>query len=190
MSFLTILIYIFLSFSAGLTLIALSLKLIDLKLVFYYIDKQLLPEFHLRLFTFSLGLLIILFCIRYLQLILSRKERSIIFESAKGKISITLFAIEDMLKKMLEEKKGLSHVRLKVISNKKGIEVIVRGNLTSEVNIVELKKEIQEDAKEKLRDLLGEEKDTKVNIQIGKIIFGGKKKIEQKEPEVPFRNYF
>jgi uncharacterized alkaline shock family protein YloU len=95
-----------------------------------------------------------------------------------------------MLKKMLEEKKGLSHVRLKVISNKKGIEVIVRGNLTSEVNIVELKKEIQEDAKEKLRDLLGEEKDTKVNIQIGKIIFGGKKKIEQKEPEVPFRNYF
>ncbi|MBU0694754.1 MAG: alkaline shock response membrane anchor protein AmaP [Candidatus Omnitrophica bacterium] len=192
MGFFTVLVYILISFFLGYILIGLSLNLIDLTVLLENLEKQMLFDFSFRLVVGLLGFLIILFCLRYLQLIFIRlrKEKSITFDSPQGRISITLSAVEEMLKKTLDEREEISHIRPKVIVGKKEIEVIIRSNLALEVNLFELTKEIQEKVKEKLQYLLGEEKEIKVKIEIRRVVGKGKKgKEEEKYPEVPFRNY-
>jgi len=119
-----------------------------------------------------------------------RRNKSISFDSNEGKVSITLVAIEDMLKKMLESKTEVSRIKPKVLLKRKGIEVLARGVLTTEVNLVDFTKEIQEQIKEKMNNLLGEDKKVQVNLEIRKIALNKKDLlVEDKEPEVPFRNY-
>jgi len=137
-------------------------------------------------------MIIILVWLRYVFAIFrhSRKDKAITFESEQGKVSVTLFAIEDMLRKMLEERTEVSHVKPRVFLRKKFIEIVTRGILTSEVNLVDFTKEIQESVKGKMSSLLGEGKEVKVNLEIRKVVLKGKKGLsEEKEPEIPFRNY-
>ncbi len=191
MGFLTVLIYIILSLTAGLILIGLSLEIITVDVITVYL-AEILADFPLRWITLLVGLLLILLCLRYLQTSFRRvrRNKSITFESDQGKVSITLVAIEDMLKKMLEAKTEVSRIKPKVFLRKKGIEVVARGVLTTEVNLVEFTREIQEQVREKMHTLLGEDKQVQVNLEIRKIALSKKDLMaEDKEPEVPFRNY-
>lgn len=192
MSFLTVLIYVILSLSIGLVLVGVSLDLIAITTISNYLEKEIFSDFSSRIIFFLIGTILILFCLQYIQTLLRRcrRNKSITFESPEGKVSITLSAIEDMLRKLLEERKEVSHVRPKVFLRKNLIEVVIRGVLTSEVNLVEFTKEIQESVKEKMHILLGEDKQVKVNLEIRKVIVGGKTALaDEKEPEIPFRNY-
>jgi len=190
MGFLTALIYIIMSLVVGVALVGVSLEIISIEVITEYL-RSIPSDFSLRLTLILVGLLLILMCLRYLQTLFrrSRKNKSITFESAEGRVSITLFAIEDMLKKMLEEKTEISHIRPKVYLRKKFIEVTARGILTTEVNLVEFTREIQEKVREKMSNILGEEKEIRVNLEIRKVSLGGKKTSEDIEPEIPFRNY-
>jgi len=68
--------------------------------------------------------------------------------------------------------------------------VVARGVLTAEVNLVEFTKEIQEQVREKVHTLLGKDKQVQVNLEIRKIALSKKDLLaEEKEPEIPFRNY-
>lgn len=194
MMFITVLLYMVVSISLGLFLIGILLNAVDVVVILNYpepwdaLQTAILPPVF-RLSFGILGVVIILAVVRHLQAIISRRQKSIIFESPQGMVSITLYAIEDMLKKTLEEKKEVSQLKLKVYSSKRSIEVFIRGNLTAEVNLLDFKKEIQAEVKDKLKNILGEEKETKVNIEINKIVFGAGKGVLQKDSEVPFRNY-
>ena len=192
MGFITVLLYIILSLAVGTLLVGISINLFSLSSLDIYLNTQVLANAQTRLTVALLGLVIILFSLRYIQTIFtkSRKKKSITFESPQGVVSITLLAIEDMLKKMLEEKTEVSHVRPKVILKKKNIEVLIRGVLLSEVNLVEFTSEIQEKIKEKMNTLLGEDKQVRVNLEIRKVALTKQDiKEEALDPEIPFRNY-
>ena len=191
MGFLTALIYVVLSLVVGMLLVVLSLNLITLDTALSYL-KNMPLDFASRAALSSIGVILILLCFRYIQALFrhSRKNKTITFESKQGKVSITLLAIEDMLKKMLEEKAEVSHMKPKVSLKKKAIEVVATGILTAEVNLVEFTKELQEKIKEKINTLLGEDKPVHINLEIRKVALGGKKSIvQEKEPQIPFRNY-
>lgn len=190
MGFFTVLVYVIVSFFTGILFMGLSLDFIDVNLAFIYISNEVLSDTYSRLILGILGLLIILFCLRYLQSLFLklRRYKSITFESTEGEVDITLFAIEDMLRRLLENNKEISHVRPKIFSKKKSLKVVIRGDLASEMNIVEFTKEVQDKIKEKLKTLLGEDKEIKVKLVIRRMVFGGKKKLEE-EPEIPFRKY-
>lgn len=192
MGFLTILVYIVLSLAVGILLIGITWDPTILKIGVAYLENQFFADYWLRIVVGMLGILFILMCFSYLQRILqrSRRDKSLIFESEQGKVSITLFAIEDMLRKILELRPEVSHIRVRVVLKKKCIEVMTRGILTAEVNLIEFTKEIQESVKEKMHTLLGEDKEVQVNLEIRKVAIGAKKGlIEEHEPEIPFRNY-
>jgi len=196
MGFLTGPLYIVLSFAVGTLLIAFSMQLIDVVAVSHYLYGITSTNFapgSPRIAMLLGGITIILFALRYIQMGLrrSRRDRSIRFESSQGTVSITLYAIEDMLKKMLEDRAEVSHVRPKVSLRKKGIDILIRGVLNAEVNLVEFTQTIQEKIKEKMDTFLGEDKDVRVNLEIRKVSVGQKKNNEgvDEEPEVPFRRY-
>lgn len=192
MGFLTVLVYIVLSLIVGVVLIGAAWDPTVLQITVSYLEGQFFTDYWTRIIVGLLGVLLILMCFSYLQRLRRRSQRdkSLIFESEQGKVSITLFAIEDMLKKILEVRPEVSHVRIKVKLGKKCIEVLTRGILTAEVSLVEFTKEIQASVKEKMHTLLGEDKEVRVNLEIRKVAIGAKKgTVEEPEPEIPFRNY-
>jgi len=189
MGFIAGLVYVILSLIIGFFLIGSSISIINTEVIFEYLQTEVFSDLSLKLTLLFIGVILVLFCMRYLQNIFSRskKNKSIIFESPEGSVSITLLAIEDMLKKMLEERTEISHIKPKVFLRKKWVELNAKGILVSEVNLVELIKEIQEKVKEKMQILLGEDKKVKVNLEIRKVAPDGR--IEEPEPKIPFRNY-
>lgn len=192
MGFLTVLLYIILSLAVGFLLIGTAFDPSLLVKYAEYVQTEIALDGWLSMIVGLAGLIIILFSLRYIQasLIRSRKAKAITFESPEGKVSITLFALEDMLKRMLEERTEVSHIKPKVLLKKQSIEVNTRGVLVAEVNLVDFTREIQEKIKEKMNTLLGEDKEVKVNLLIRKVSFGAKKEqVEEAEPKVPFRNY-
>ena len=191
MNFLVSVIFVILSLAVGILLLGVSLNLAYIAVIYRYLGGEIIPEFPLKLVLALIGMLLILFCLKYIQTLLrhSRKNKAIAFESPQGEVSITLFAIEDMLKKMLEERTEVTNVKARVFLRKKWIEVVASGVLTAEVNLVDFTKEIQEKVKEKMHILLGEDKQVKVNLEIKKVSVGSKKRPDEQEPEVPFRNY-
>ncbi len=192
MGFLTVLIYLLLSFAVGGFFIGLSLDKISIYQLTGYVHTNILSDPFARVILGLSGLVVVLFSLRYIEAYFRRSQRdkSIIFEYPEGKVSITLFALEDMLKRMLEEHTEVTRIRPKVLLKKQAIIVNTKGVLTAEVNLVDFTKEIQEKIKEKMSTLLGEDKEVKVNLIIRKVSLGGKKSAaEEPEPEVPFRNY-
>ncbi|MCF7916673.1 MAG: alkaline shock response membrane anchor protein AmaP [Candidatus Omnitrophica bacterium] len=190
MGFLTILIYILLSFSVGIFLIAVPTGIINLENAAHYLNQNIFNTLSSNITLTLIGLLIVLMCIRYIQRMVSssRQNKNISFESKQGKVNITLLAIEEMLKKMLEEKDEISHIKVKVRLKKKTIVVETKGYLNYEVNLVNFTKDIQEIVKEKLQVLLGQDKKVEVNLQIRKITVSEKEE-NTDDPEVPFRHY-
>lgn len=191
MIFLAAVIYILLSLLVGSLLIAVSFNLINLDTAVAYIQEYVMADIYVKSGVGALGVLIIFFCLKYLQVLFRRviKETAISFDSEEGTVDITLFALEDMLKKMLEQRKEILQVKPKIIAKKRELEVIIRGNLASEVNVLEFTKDIQRQIKEKLETILGDYKKLKVRIKIRKVMFGSKKGRLEQEPEIPFRNY-
>ncbi|UCD15611.1 MAG: alkaline shock response membrane anchor protein AmaP [Candidatus Omnitrophota bacterium] len=186
-----ILIYVLISSAVGVFLVGVALDLINLNLAASYLSRYVLFDMSSKVIVGILGLLIVLLCIRYLQSLLlrSRRERAITFESPDGTVDITLFAIEDMLRRALEDKKEISHIRPKILSRKKGLDVLIRSDLASEVNILDFTREVQQKVKEKLENILGEDKEIKVKMRIRKMVFAGTRRKPEEEPEIPFRNY-
>jgi hypothetical protein len=192
MGFLTVLIYIVLSLTVGSLLVSLSVDTLTINILSEYLQNNFLPDPYLRSGLFLVGVILILFCLRYIQASLwrSKKNKSISFESSQGRVNITLFAIEEMLKKILEAREEISHIRIKVFIRKKWLEVMIKGILTSEVNLIDFTKEVQDHITEKINTLLGEDKQVKVNLEIRRVSIGNKGSLkEDSEPEVPFRNY-
>ncbi|MCF7874689.1 MAG: alkaline shock response membrane anchor protein AmaP [Candidatus Omnitrophica bacterium] len=190
MGFLTILIYILLSFSAGIILLLIPTGILNLESLIRYLNQNILNDFSSSITLVLIGLIIILLCLRYIQKMIlnSRQNKNISFESREGKVKITLVAIEDLLKKMIEQRDEISHIKVKVRLKKRMIAVQIKGYLNYEVNLVGLTKEIQEKVKERIAVLLGEDKKVAIDLQIRKITVSGDKD-KTEEPEIPFRHY-
>ncbi|UCG35520.1 MAG: alkaline shock response membrane anchor protein AmaP [Candidatus Omnitrophota bacterium] len=193
-------IYVITSIVAGAVLVGLSLNLFNLQIIFDYLQNQLPSSGTSRITMGLSGLLILLLCLKYIRMSMARGQeaKAVTFESPQGKASITLSALEEMLKKTLEEKEEISHVRPRVVLTKKGIAVLIKSNLTKELNILEVTNATQGLIKEKLVSFLGKDKDIRVKLEIQKVMLEKKAKEESKEeeeevegeePEIPFRNY-
>jgi len=204
MNFITTTVYLISSLILGAIFMGLSANLLNLTDIQKYLEKSILTDFSSSFMLGLAGLIIILLCLRHLQMMIRRvrRDEAIIFETANGKVSITLLAIEEMLKRMLEERRELSRIKPRIILKKKGIEVVIRSDLNAEINVVNFTRDIQEKIKEKMVGLLGDGQQIHVRVEIKKMSFRDKNKNKNRdidgrqdekeeidEPEVPFRNY-
>lgn len=143
----------------------------------------------------GIGLLILMLCFGYLHSRLRRaaRNKSIVFKNPQGKISVTLYAIEEMLKDSLKKRQELGHIRAKVRTTSKGLDVTIRSYLTKEVNVLSFTTMLQENIKDKLNNFLGQDWPSQVKIEIKRVHLDPKK-LETVEPfydenDIPFRNY-
>ena len=150
-----------------------------------------------RLIVGLVGLLLIVISISFAQLILGKiqQERTIAFANPQGQVTISLSAVEDLIKRLTRGMSEIKEIRPDVIATKKGIRVDMRLILASEVNIPELTSRLQEIVKSKVQDTLGIEDQIIVRIHVAKIIAAEDRERRKKESEkeeqhpIPFGGY-
>lgn len=143
------------------------------------------------------GILLVLISISFAQLILGRlqRERTIAFNNPSGQVTISLNAVEDLIKRITSSVAEIKEVRPDVIAGKRGIEVNLKVILKSEANIPDLTSQLQEIIKNRVQETLGIEEQIVVRIHVAKIVSFEEKDKRRKEsekreePTVPFSGY-
>ena len=127
-----------------------------------------------------------------------QKERTIAFDNPSGRVSVSLTALEDMVRRVILRSADIKEVRTGIIATKKGLEVDIRLILKSDVNIPEMTAHLQETVKGKIQDAIGIEEAVIVRIHVVKISTDEfklkKNKGEPPEerpatPSLPFQGY-
>jgi len=178
--------------------IGFSLHLVQLQDIFGILDTAYV-DVNLRIIVGIVGLLFIFISLSFARLMLGKiqKEKTIAFNNPSGQVSVSLSAVEDLVRRLSLQMNECKDVRPDVIVNKKGIQIDLRIVLRSETNIPDLTLRLQELIKSKVQEILGVEEEISVRIHISKIITKEEKKYPQEEekveteqkPNIPFRGY-
>ena len=156
-------------------------------------------DMHIRGIAGGVGCALIVLSFIFARIISGgrQKERTIAFDNPSGRVSVSLGAVEDLVKRLMYKLQEIKEVRLHIIATKKGIEVDARLILKSDVNIPDITSRLQELVKTKIQEILGIEEAVIVRIHVIKIVSEenkakrNKEETEEKtEPApVPFHGY-
>jgi uncharacterized alkaline shock family protein YloU len=188
MRFLTvagIVFYTSIVFFIGGILIIFSFNYLPIKDSISTLTQYLPLNFNSRIIVGLTGLLLIIISYSFAQLILGKmqQEKTIAFANPQGQVTISLSAVEDLIKRLIRTMPEIKEIRPDVIASKKGIEVDLRLILASEVNIPELTSRLQEIIKNKIQETLGIEEQILVKIHVAKIISAEEKERDRKRKE-------
>jgi len=143
------------------------------------------------------GALLILISFSFAQIILGKfqREKTIAFATSSGQVTISLSAVEDLIRRLAGIIPEVKELRPNVVANKKGIIVDMRVVLRSEANIPELTSRLQDITKSKIQEVLGLEEQIIIRIHVAKIAHDEKDNRRKKEfekedrPNLPFSGY-
>jgi uncharacterized alkaline shock family protein YloU len=143
------------------------------------------------------GALLILISFSFAQIILGKfqREKTIAFATSSGQVTISLSAVEDLIRRLSGIIPEVKELRPNVVANKKGIVVEMRVVLRSEANIPELTSRLQEITKSKIQEVLGVDEQIIIRIHVAKIAHDEKDNRRKKDFEkedrstIPFSGY-
>ena len=144
-------------------------------------------DFHLRWFF---GLIAVVFLVKnyiYANAISDRRqmEKTIAFDNPTGRVSISLTAIEDLVKRVLSKFPEVKESKPNIIATKRGLDMDVRLILKADVNIPEFTAGLQETVRRKVQDSIGLEEPVTVRMHVVKILAGD---VKSSQPEVSYPN--
>lgn len=179
----------------GIGLIVFSLNLLlpqDISsMISFALESQ-----HSRIVIGLSGALLILISFSFAQLILGKfqREKTIAFTTSSGQVTISLSAVEDLIRRLAGIIPEVKELRPNVVANKKGIIVDMKVVLRSEANIPELTSRLQDITKSKIQEVLGLEEQIIIRIHVAKIAHDEKDNRKKKEsdkdnPAIPFSGY-
>jgi len=181
----------------GILIICFSLHLITPQNILDFLIETYNSSFlYSRIAVLLTGVLIILVSVSFVQSVLGKfqKEKTIAFTTSQGQVTISLSAVEDLIKRLTASMFDIKDVRPDVIATKRGLEISLRIVLRSEVNIPDLTMHLQELVRTKIQEVLGIEEPISVKIHVAKITYSEEKrkkeeKREETEPIIPFAGY-
>ncbi len=143
------------------------------------------------------GLLLILISFSFAQAILGKiqRERTIAFATSSGQVTISLSAVEDLIRRLAGIIPEVKELRPYVVANKKGIVVEMRVVLRSEANIPDLTSRLQDITKSRIQEVLGVDEQIIIRIHVAKIVHDDKDNRKRKDFEkdersgIPFSGY-
>ena len=124
------------------------------------------------------------------------QERLIHFDNPLGRVTISLSAIEDMIRRLVVHTPQVKEIRPDITSTKKGLKVDIRLVLRSDVNIPEMTADLQDIIKRKVQDVIGAEETVNIRVHVIKIASETSKSGKGRDDEdrgvvspVPFHGY-
>jgi len=199
MRFLTVLGIVF--YAAVIIVIGLALIVFSLNLLLPQDVNSLLifaqSSQNSRIIIGLSGALLILISFSFAQVILGKfqRERTIAFATSSGQVTISLSAVEDLIRRLAGIIPEVKELRPNVVANKKGIIVDMRVVLRSEANIPELTSRLQDITRTKIQEVLGVEEQIIIRIHVAKIVHDEKDNRKKKDFEkedystIPFSGY-
>jgi uncharacterized alkaline shock family protein YloU len=168
---LTLFFYTIVFFAIGGLFIAVSLNLIPQDAIIDAI-ATLYATINIRLILGVTGILLIFISIMVVQLTVGKiqREKTIAFENPDGQVTISLSAIEDFIKRALKQLPEVKELKPSVRAGKKGILIINRVTLFSDVNIPEMTEKIQSIVKTRVQEMLGVEEPISIRVHVVKIV--------------------
>lgn len=124
-----------------------------------------------------------------------RRDKMVAFDNPSGRVSVSLSALEDMVKRNVRRLPEVKDVKPDIFASKKGVQFKIRLHLFSEVNIPDITSKVQELVKKKVQEMIGLDQSIDVTIFVGKISPDGVKGKAVEEPQdppatnVPFQGY-
>ena len=154
----------------GLFCILIGLNLID-SYVLTSLIELVYAESSLQIGLVAIGLAVICFSSLYMQLQSLRelRGRTIAFDNEDGQIKISLFAIEDYIKKISQGIPAIKEVKPKIITRKKGVDIEAKVVLYAGNNIPDVTEEVQSNIRKKVQKMLGIEEEIKVKLFVTSI---------------------
>lgn len=167
---LTLFFYTLVFLVFGGALIAVSLNLVPQEAVSETIST-LYTARDARLAAGITGIIIIFINILVIQLTMGKikRERTIAFENPDGQVTIALTAIEDFIKRAIKQLPEVKELRPFVRASKKGIRIVNRCTLYSDVNIPETTEKIQNIVRLRVQEMLGVEEPINIRVHVTKI---------------------
>lgn len=163
-----------------------------------YVLQLIQSEFQIKVLVGLSGLLFILLSLVFARIIsgVRQKERTIAFDNPNGRVTISLMAIEDMVKRLILRESDVKEARPNIIATKKGLDIEARLILNADVNIPDVTARLQDVIKDKIQDMIGIEETVTVRIHVMKISTDEIKPkrskseySEKPEPTIPFQGY-
>ncbi|MGE5280605.1 MAG: alkaline shock response membrane anchor protein AmaP [Deltaproteobacteria bacterium] len=135
-------------------------------LVFLYTDGQS------RLVTGAAGVLFVLLSLGTVQGIAGRiqREKTIAFSNPNGQVTITLSAVEDLVKRLSFQLREIKDARAIVKATKKGIDIRMRVVLRAETNVPDFTAKLQDLIATKIQEVFGLDEPIVVRIHVAKIV--------------------
>ena len=190
LSGLTLFFYTLVFFIVGGLFIIISLNVIPQDALIYYLDV-LYATVNIRLVLGGTGALLILISIMVVNIAMGtiRRERTIAFENPDGQVTISLTAIEDFIKRAIKQLPEVKELRPSVRAGKKGISIINRVVLFSDINIPETTEKIQGIVKTRVQDMLGVDEPINIKVHVIKIVHKDDhdKEVKRDDKVPPFR---
>lgn len=181
-----IILYVLISAFLGALVLAFSLHLIDLNDIIFQLNQGYY-DFNVRIGLGAGGIFFILIALLFAQISSSSRERekTIAFNNPSGQVTITLFAVEDLIRRMAQEFAQVKEIRPNVVATKKrGIQIRLRLILKGETNIPEFTAQLQEIIKSRIQEIFGIDEQIVVKIHVAKILSQPEKiKKRQKDSE-------
>lgn len=171
-------------FISGLTLFFYTIMFLLLGALFIVIALNIVPQeaiigvldtiystTNTRLALGITGILFMFISIMVAQVAMGKiqRERTIAFENPDGQVTISLSAIEDFIKRALKQLPEVKELKPSVRAGKKGISIISRVTLFSDVHIPETTEKIQNIVKSRVQDMLGVEEPITIKVHVVKI---------------------
>jgi hypothetical protein len=97
------------------------------------------------------------------------KERIISFDNPLGRVTISLSALEDLIRNLASRTPQIKEIKPNIISGRKGLFVDIRLVIRPGTNIPQLTADLQEIIKAKIQDVIGKEERTNIRIHVVKI---------------------
>ena len=167
---LTLFFYTLVFLLIGGIFIVVALNIVPQELIIDTINS-IYASTNTRLILGITGIIIIFISIMVVQLTVGKiqREKTIAFENPDGQVTINLTAIEDFIRRALKQLPEVKELKPNVKASKKGITIINRVTLFSDINIPEITEKIQNIVKTRVQDMLGVEEPINIRVHVVKI---------------------
>lgn len=168
---LTLFFYTLVFFMVGGLFIAVSLNMIPQGSIADIINTIYMTA-NIRLILGITGVLLIFISLMVVQIMMGRiqREKTIAFENPDGQVTISLSAIEDFIKRAMKQLPEVKDLKPNVRAGKKGIMILNKVTLFSDINIPETTEKIQGIVKTRVQDMLGVEEPINIKVHVVKIV--------------------
>jgi uncharacterized alkaline shock family protein YloU len=130
--------------------------------------------------------------------ITSYEDNMYAFDNPNGKVSVSLSALEDIVRRTILKRPEIKDARVNIKIHRKVLITQIKLILCSEVNIPEVTSKIQHVAQNKIHNTIGLDEKVSVVMYVGKILPGKIKEkakaeipeeVEHVDPAIPFQGY-